>query len=186
MTRFARSRFALAAGAVALALAGAVSVVASDAASAGTSGTVHVWVTPGKGAVDQIMLSGAIGDHGTATSEDKNGKVDPNGAYVKVALQQGGFEVNATVFNRKADSQPPTTEKATCSAWATVSGPVTLYNGTGAYAGISGTVHITTNFAFLAPRFKSGAKSGQCNMANNATPVAEFDGDIIGSGRISY
>lgn len=186
MPRIGKSTIALGTAVLMIALAATVSVVASDAAPAMTAGAVHVWVTPGKGAVDRILLSGVIADDGTATSIDKDGKVDQNGDYVKIALKHGGFEVNATAFNKKAATQQPTEDKNTCSAWATVSGPVTLYNGTGAYAGISGTVHITTSFAFLLPRFKSGAKQGQCNTGNNANPVAEFDGDIIGSGQISY
>jgi hypothetical protein len=186
MTRIGKSTIALATAALTLTLTGTVSVLASQAAPTITRGTVHVWVTPGKGAVDTIVLTGVIADHGTATSIDKDGKVDPNGAYVKVALAHGGFKVDAAAFNRKADTQAPTQDKATCSAWATVSGPVTLSEGTGAYAGIRGTVHITTSFAFVSPRFTSGGKKGQCNTSNSATPAAEFDGDILGSGQISY
>lgn len=186
MTRIGKFTIALATGALTMALAGTVAVVASEAAPASTSGTLHVWVTPGKGAVDQILLSGVIGDNGTATSTDKDGKIDKNGAYVRVALQHGGFVVNATAFDMKAARQQPTMNKSTCSTWATISGPVTLSDGTGAYAGISGTVHITTSFVFLGPRYTSGAKKGQCNLGSNVTPVAEFDGDIIGSGQISY
>lgn len=185
VTRVGKSTILLGTAALMLAVGGTVAVVASQAAPLTRNGTVHIWVTPGKGAVDQILLSGVVADHGTATSIDKDGKVDQNGDYVKIALQHGGFEVNATAFNHRASNQQPTVNKTTCSAWATASGPVTLYNGTGTYTGISGTVHITTSFAFLLPRYKSGAKEGQCNTGNNATPVAEFDGDILGSGHIT-
>jgi hypothetical protein len=186
MSRIGKSTIGLGTAALMVVLAVTVSVAASTAAPATTTGSVHIWVTPGKGAVDRILLSGVIADDGTATSIDKDGKVDENGDYVKIALQHGGFEVNASAFNKSFSDQQPTENKSTCSAWQTVSGPVTLYNGTGAYAGIKGTVRIGTSFAILLPRYKSGAKQGQCNVSNNANPVAEFDGDIIGSGQISY
>jgi hypothetical protein len=165
-------------------MGGAAAVSAS--ASGSTTGTVHVWVTPGKGAVDKILLTGVIGDHGTATSINKDGTVNANGEYVKVALQKGGFEVNAVAFNTRLQKLQPSLNAATCTAWATGSGPVTLFDGTGAYAGIGGTVTMTTSFAEIGPRFATGPKKAQCNMSNNAQPVSEFMGDITGSGTISF
>ena len=59
---------------------------------------------------------------------------------------------------------------------------MTLFDGTGAYAGIGGTVPMATSFAEIGPRFATGPKKGQCNMSNNAEPVSQFMGDITGSG----
>ena len=169
----------------ALGLGGAAAAASSSSASpSGTRGAVRVWVTPGKGAVDQILITGVIGDHGTATSIDKNGKVEKNGGYVKIVLARGGFEVNAVALNRKFAKLKPTVNGATCSAWATGSAPVTLLDGTGAYAGIIGKVRITTNYAAVFPRFASGAKRGQCNLAG--APSAQFQGQLIGTGRVSF
>ena len=159
---------------------------ASASASASTTGTVHVWVTPGTGAVDRILLTGVIGDHGTATSINKDGTVNASGEYVKVALQKGGFEVNAVAFNTGLEKLQPSLNAATCTVWATGSGPVTLSDGTGTYAGISGTITMATSFAEIGPRFATGPKKGQCNMSNNAQPVAQFMGDITGSGAVSF
>jgi hypothetical protein len=159
---------------------------ASASAMGSTTGTVHAWVTPANGAVDKILLTGAIGDHGTATSINKNGTVNVNGEYVKVALQKGGFEVNAVAFNTQLEKLQPSLNAATCSAWGTGTGPVTLLNGTGAYAGISGTLTMATSFAEIGPRYATGPKKGQCNMSNNAQPVSEFMGDITGSGTVSF
>ena len=60
-----------------------------------------------------------------------------------------------------------------------------MFNGTRAYAGISGTLHITETFAAVGPLFKAGAKKGECNVSNNAQPVA-FWGSITGSGTIRF
>jgi hypothetical protein len=143
-------------------------------------------VTPGSGAVDKIILTGVIGDHGTGTSINKDGTVNANGEYVKVALQKGGFEVNAVAFNTQLQKLQPSQNAATCTAWGTGTGPVTLLDGTGTYAGISGTVTVATSFAEIGPRYATGPKKGQCNMSNNAQPVAEFMGDITGAGTVSF
>jgi len=45
--------------------------------------------------------------------------------------------------------------------------------------GITGTPHITERFAGIGPRYASGPKKGQCNMSNNAQPIA-FWGSITG------
>ena len=175
----------------ALTAAGVFSLVggaaaASASAAGSTTGTVHIWVTPGSGAVDKILLTGVIGDHGTATSINKDGTVNANGEYVKVALQKGGFEVNAVAFNTRLQKLQPSLNAATCTAWASGSGPVTLFNGTGSYAGIGGTVTMATSFAEIGPRFATGPKKGQCNMSNDAAPVSRFMGDITGSGTVSF
>jgi hypothetical protein len=181
-----RAGIAIASGALVLGATGAtVEAVASASPTSASTHEVHVWVTPGKGAVDKIMLTGAIGDFGTATSTTKSGKVDANGHYVKIALRKGGFVVNAVAFNAKAAAKVPKLDKATCTAWSTVSGKVTVSDGTGAYAGISGSITIQTSYAFLGPLHKSGPKKGKCNLANNAKPRAVFSGSIIGSGSVT-
>jgi hypothetical protein len=163
--------------------AGGVAATAAASSAAPTHGTVHVWVTPAKGAVDQILLTGVIADHGTATATDKSGTVDPNGTYVKVALSRGTFEVNVTAFQHALNKLQPKMDSATCSLWGTGSGNGTLADGTGAYAGVSGTVRLTTTFAATVPRFTSGAKKGQCDV--NAMPSGQFQSSIEGSGHIT-
>ena len=164
-------------------------LAACTVAGAGTmpaGGKIKVWVTPGLGAVDKIVITGAIGDYGTATTITKSGKVDSNGNYVRIRLKQGGFEVNSVALNKKVNNAPPImVNKTTCSFEFGGNGPVTLFNGTGRYAGISGTIQIAEVFAGVGPRFKTGAKKGQCNLSNNAQPAA-FYGSITGTGTVSF
>ena len=176
----------------ALILAAAIGATAVPAAAATmmTTGTVQVWVTPNttnaNSAVDKILLTGVIGDYGTATTINKNGTVDDNGNYAKVALQHGGFEVNLTTLNKVTNNTPPIMSNATnCSVVFGGSGPITLFNGTGAYAGITGTIHMTEKFAGIGAKYTSGAKKGQCNMSNNSEPLA-FSGSITGTGKVSF
>jgi hypothetical protein len=185
MTSTLKRRLVAAAATGTLLVGASVVTLAAAAPAKAPGGTLHFWVTPGKGAVDQILVTGAIGDYGKATSITKSGKVDTNGSYVKVVLKHGGFEVNAVAFNKKAASHGPTIDKATCSAWATARGTITLFDGTGAYAGINGKLTIQTSYAIIGPRFKSGAHKGDCNLSNNARPLAEFAGAITGSGKVT-
>ncbi len=95
---------------VALILAAAVGATAAPAAAATmtTTGTIQVWVTPSRhtnSAVAKIVITGVIGDYGTATTINKNGTVNDNGNYVKIVLQHGGFEVNSVALNK--DQQCP-------------------------------------------------------------------------------
>jgi hypothetical protein len=177
---------AFAAAAAAVVAAASVGGPATAAPTTPTAGTIEIWATPGNGAVATIVVTGAIGDYGTATTIDKNGKVDDNGDYVNVVLKHGGFEVNSVELNKITNAAPPImANNTTCSVEFGASGPVTLFNGTGMYAGISGNLQITQRFAAVGSRYTSGPKKGQCNMSNNSQPIA-FWGSITGAGKVSF
>ena len=146
-------------------------------------GSVKMFVTPGNGAAATILITGAIGDYGKTLTIDKNGKTDSNGNYVKMTLQKGMIELNSSTLNTKANSSRPTLYKATCSAQLSVTGPVTPFNGTGLYKGITGTLNITETYAFIAPLSTSGENKGQCNLS--AQPISEYS-SITGSGTVSF
>ena len=132
------------------------------------------------------VITGAIGDYGKTTGKmDKNGKRDANGNYGKLALQQGTIEVNLTTFDRRTNNAQPNINNTTCSASLAVTAPVMLFNGTGLYKGIMGTVNLTETYAVILPRYKSGKNKGQCNESNNAQPLAQW-GSVAGSGRVSF
>ena len=174
--------------AVGLGLLGSLLLGSSAAARAAApaGGAVSVFVTPSlTGAGGTIVLTGAIGDYGTTLTIDKNGKTDANGNYVRLTLKKGTFEVNSSTLNAAANAAQPKVNTTTCSGDLTVSDPVTVFNGTGLYAGISGTVKITEMFAFIGPKYASGAKMGQCNMGMNAQPIAQW-ASITGSGAVRF
>jgi hypothetical protein len=167
-----------------LALVGVVVMPALDA-GASTGGTIHIWSAQQGGNEDAttepILVTGAIGDYGTTTSQDKNGTVDENGAFQKFDLKQGTFVANATALNKKFGHLKPTFNNTNCSGSFTLSGPVPISAGTGAYAGITGTVRITIADAFIAPR----NSNGKCSQDQNAEPVSEYT-TISGLGRVSF
>jgi hypothetical protein len=160
--------------------ASAVAVVpVAMAATGASSGKIKVFASPMSATKDTIILTGSIGDYGTAISTNKQGKVSANGSYERLALKQGTFIVNATKLDQKAAHVQPTLNAATCSYTATIIGPTTLGSGTGAYQGISGTVKITLMFAGIAPR----SANGKCNLSNSAKQLATYQ-SISGVGTV--
>lgn len=104
---------------------------------------------------------------------------------MRIVLHRGTFEVNSTALNAKANNTQPTANGATCSAFISVSDPVSLLDGTGLYRGIAGTVDVTESFAFIGPRYASGPRKGQCNESNSAQPLSQY-AVITGSGSVSF
>ncbi len=166
-------------------LAGSSVAAAAPATPAAPRRPVKMFVQQVSATKSKILLTGAIGDYGTGISQDKNGKVDPNGAFQKITLKQGGFVVDGTGFNKALAHARPQVNKNTCSTLFTGSGPGTLGGGTGLYQGIGGKVTITATFADVAPRLRSGAKKGQCNFGGKTPPLASYQ-SITATGRVTF
>ena len=158
----------------------AIAAVLAPAAGAAKSGAIQVY-SSGSGNTSPILITGVITDHGTATSVTKTGKVTPNGNYEKIVLTKGGFLVDASQLNKLLSHAKPTFSKTQCWFAFKGSGPTTLMKGTGAYAGVKGTVNVTVNFVSILPRLANG----KCNFGNNAKPIAQY-GNVTGSGTASF
>jgi hypothetical protein len=148
--------------------------LASAAASAQTSsgGSIQVWLTPsltGKGG--KILITGAIADSGV-TKGNKTGKA---------VLKKGTITVNLAQFQAAQNNANPQVNQSNCSGFFTASAPVPIVSGTGAYAGITGSFTLNSQFAFILPKTKSGA----CNMSNNANPISQY-GTVSGTGSVSF
>ena len=130
-------------------LLGGAPAFAAVTPSTPAGGPIKVFATPNGNGGGTIVITGAIGDYGHTLTINKNGTPDPNnGNYVRITLHKGTFEVDSATLNAKANKAQPTFNKATCSAALSVTAPVTLFNGTGLYAGITGTVSINETYAF--------------------------------------
>jgi hypothetical protein len=168
-------------------LIGGASAGAAGGSSMPAGGAVRVILQPSaNGGKEKILITGAIGDYGTSLDIDKDGKPDPSGHYSKVTLTRGTFEVNSTALGAALNkASPVVNDQATCSAEISATGPVTVFDGTGLYKGISGTVNATETFGFIGSRYTSGTKKGQCNESNNAPTVAEL-GTVVGTGTVAF
>lgn len=67
----------------------------------------------------------------------------------------------------------------TCSGAFTATAPITLFDGTGAYKGIRGTIKLTTTFAAIVPR----DDNGMCSRTANPSTALSFS---QGQGSVSF
>lgn len=173
------------AGLLAAIVAAGVMVSAAPAA-APTSGTIALFATLNTSQSGKIIVAGAIGDWGTTVTIDKNGRRDERGNYVKVSLRKGTFEIDSTALNKAtANPRPQVASDTTCSISTSGSAPITLFNGTGLYKGISGTFKVTLSFAGVGRRYPSGPNKGQCLHSDTEPPLAML-GSVTGRGTVHF
>jgi len=172
--RVASLRLVVAGGAAAGVLA-IVAVGAAASAQAASGGVLHVYesgsAVTGTG---QDVITGAFTDYGV----DHAGVAD-NGDVNKIVLSRGSFEVNVAKLDNSL--APTSDDQKTCTLVLEGTAPTKLLNGTGAYAGISGTITVTEQAALIFPKLKSG----KCNESQTARPVAGPYW-VSGSGTISF
>jgi hypothetical protein len=124
-------------------------------------------------------MVGAIADYGTYATSDEDGKLDPNGNYIKVILRKGSFQIQTTLEDAKTFS-----DKATCSAVFSGSAPGTLFHGTGLYARIHGNLRLSQTHALVGGRYTSAPKKGQCKVGGSNKPIAEYN-TLSATGNVS-
>jgi hypothetical protein len=170
-----------AAVALSVGLAALVTVSANAAAditpatpAAAPRGAIHLLEVGGISGVDEDVITGAITDHGV----DHLGIAD-HGNINKLVLANGSFKLNITKLNQKI--KPTSVDSTHCSLVVAGTGPTTLFDGTGAYKGISGTLTATVHEAKLVPRNSNGS----CNLNEAAPPVAEVI-TAAASGKVSF
>ena len=165
------------------AIVGSILLGVTGAFGAGmpTGGTVRIFVVPGlQQGEGTVVIAGAIGDYG------KTHKINKKRIIGEMVLQKGTIQVNLSAIQKKLNSTKPTINNTTtCSFVFGATAPVTLFNGTGLYKGISGTLMLTETFAGYGPFYKTGAHKGQCNTSNNATPLAQY-GSVQGVGTVKF
>ena len=151
---------------------------ASGTAATTQGGAIQMWLTPSPSgqAGGKVVLTGAIGDYGTAQNADATGTLDPKGTYKKLVLKSGTILINTAKFiSAIRNAKPDSFNKSNCSAVVRVSGQIPIVDGTGAYSGIDGTLNATADQATIFPKTSAGA----CNT--NATP-AGFYFTVTGTG----
>lgn len=172
---------------IALLSGGVLGGAGSTASGATTSGTVKVFVTPNDTTTPKhpgtVLLTGAIGDHGTVTSTNAAGKPTRSGTYRLLKLEHGSIVVDVASFLQQvqgAFASPAALDTATCSLAVSASGRITIVSGSKSYTGITGSLTMTGVFAGIAPR----AKGGGCTTKTSTPPVATYS-TITGSGTVT-
>jgi hypothetical protein len=115
------------------------------------------------------IVTGAIADYGTDHDAGPNAQ--------KIVLSKGTFELSAGQFNKNFKTK---IDKATCAVvGSSHAANLPISHGTGAYAGITGTVSITGTFFELARKSPTG------KYQLDKVPISASD-VITGSGTVSY
>jgi hypothetical protein len=152
------------AGGGALAALPALAALAATAPGA-PSGAIHVYETSTHGprAPGTIVITGAINDAGMGSA---TGVVNADGT---ITLSQGSIKVapSSTFVSREKDFFGRAVNPPGCATSGTITGPVKIVGGTGAYAGITGTINATYTVAAIVSKLKNGT----CDTAHGARPV---------------
>jgi hypothetical protein len=136
-------------------------------------GILHYFETSTANGTGSAVVSGVFSDYGV----DHEGTLD-GGNGNEIVLQKGSFEVEIARLNHSVRFS---LDPVSCVYRESGSAPTTLQNGTGAYAGIKGTVTITVAGTGILPRLADG----KCNTTHTAAPLVALS-TAQGSGRVSF
>jgi hypothetical protein len=154
----------LAGGGALAAFTGALTAVAATSAGA-SNRVIHLYETSnhGPGAPGAVVITGAINDAGTGYA---TGVVTSSGT---IALSKGSIKdvPSSTFISREQDLAGAPVNPPGCAAVGTITGPVKIVGGTGAYAGITGNVNATYTLAAVLPKLPNG----RCNTAHHTRPI---------------
>jgi hypothetical protein len=147
-----------------LAGGGALAAFASPSVGA-TDGVIHLYEISnhGPGSPGTIVVTGAINDAGVGSATG----VETNSGTI--TLSKGSIKdvPSSSFITREEDLYGRPIHPPGCALSATITGPVKIVGGTGAYAGITGTLDVTYTLAAILPKLKSGA----CDTAHHTRPV---------------
>jgi hypothetical protein len=138
------------------------------AKNAAASSTVHLTdYSDNDGAKSKVILTGAIGDYGEATSVSTNGAV--HRSELDLSLAGGSFRISIADLDKKivsAFSHFPS-NSSTCSGSVIVRGaaPIVAGSGTGSYRGISGTFDLTVTIDEVVAKSKCDASAAFLSQA---------------------
>lgn len=130
-------------------VAPATTTPAAGATGRVPSGTVHLTAyTDNDGPTSTVILTGAVGDYGTARSVNPDGSTSAgHDGQLDLSLAHGSFRLDVADLDKRfaAAMAGARVDTSTCSGTATVSGPVPIVagSGTGSYQGIHGTFTLT-------------------------------------------
>ncbi len=127
----------------------------------------------------KVIFTGAIGDYGNAQKVDAAGKATTKGVYRLVRLKKGTVLVDIAKFAAAEKEATGSLDLATCSYFATLSAPVTIVSGTGAYHGITGSVTLTDRSGAIG-----ALTNGKCTTKTTTPALATYT-SITGSGTVT-
>lgn len=161
---------------------------AIPAANAETSGAVIINIHQTfSEPVGTVVVTGAIGDFGTAQGADAAGrpsKLSP-APVVLLKLRKGTILLDATNTNQ-ATSTSPLVQNISCSfSLSATTVPLPIIKGTGAYKAVKGSLTASIDLGGITPFYKTGANKGKCDFSNKYLPLASYFNEVA-YGTITY
>ena len=147
---------------------------ACGSASAQTTGLMQLFEVDTVNPQGTIIVTGAINDYGT-DSPAPGGNINLS----EIVLKGGSFEADTTKIS---PTTSPIIDPRTCIGQFNGGGPVTLSDGTGTYAGISGSINVSSKSTVVLPKMADGT----CNTTAPATAWVAEVSYVTGSGTVSY
>jgi hypothetical protein len=119
-----------------------------------------------------VVVTGSFTDYGL----DKEGALD-GGTVNEIVLKHGSFDIDIAKLDHAVVFS---VDDKTCAYIESGTGPARLLGGTGAYAGIRGTITITVSGRGILPTSSTGA----CEKSGSAAPLVAVS-TAFGSGTVS-
>jgi hypothetical protein len=164
-------------GAVGLAGGGGVAAASAATAPVMAGGVIHVAEVGISGGIGHDVITGAFADAGV----DHSG-IAGHGLINKIVLTRGSFEVNtASLGTAINNAYGRIIVTPNCSFFIKVTGAGTIFDGTGAYAGIRGKWTGIWSSVGVLPR----KANGQCNESNSAPLVGQIY-TVAVSGTVAF
>ena len=161
------------------------------AAATAKGGAIKVWVVPSNNSTTtkhpgKVIFTGAVGDYGLSVNATATGKPQKKkSTYKLLKLKHGTMVVNVSAVNTAVNAAftkaQHTINTTNCSLAISTTAAVPILKGTGAYAGISGSVTFVIAFGAVGPKTKSGA----CTMKTTTPALATYQ-SFLGTGTVSY
>jgi hypothetical protein len=164
-------------------VASGVSVLRPQASVSAKSGTIRLFATMKRSGKATVVVTGVIGDFGRSFPADKNGKANSNDNYMEVVVKRGTFVLDERALNSNKAVDRPRSNNATCSTWLTGTAKVPVSEGTGAYAGVHGSIDATLKVAFVNARFESGSLKGTCEFGKPS--ASAYFASVEGEGSVT-
>ena len=167
----------------AIALAGALGACSSSSSSTGAAaaksaapkpttqtmtGQVTGAAVVANTTVIPLKLTGVVDTTGTFTSPNTNA------THVTLTFPTKAGNLVVAAYAPDANAAPTVVNAAQCRGKSTIHATYTVdgSKSTGTFAGATGSGKATVVFEADAPKYTSGSQNGQCNMSNNAQPLA--------------
>lgn len=158
------------------AAAGAL-LVATNAPAAGPAprpgGVLHYFETSTKNGTATVVVTGPFTDYGVDHASAR-----ASGSVNEISLKQGSFALDITRLDHAVVFS---VDSATCAYSESGTGPTRILDGTGAYAGIRGTLTITVSGKGILPK----SNNGVCEKDGYAAPLVAVS-TASGSGTVSF